>query len=60
MISREFAALFSLFVPGLGQMLRGHLIRGFLWLIIVLIGYLCFVVPGLVLHLVCVIYAAKR
>lgn len=59
MISREFAALFSLLVPGLGQMLRGHLIRGLLWLVIVLIGYLCFVVPGLVLHLMCVIYASK-
>jgi TM2 domain-containing membrane protein YozV len=52
------AFLLSVLIPGLGQLYKGHLLRGILWFIIVLIGY-AFIFPGLILHLVCAIEAAS-
>jgi len=51
------AAVLSLVIPGAGQIYRGKLGRGFLWLAIVLIGYALFIIPGLVLHIFCIIAA---
>lgn len=52
------AALLSLMIPGAGQMDRGRVGSGMAWLICTAIGYLCFIVPGLILHLICIIKAA--
>ena len=52
------AALLSLLIPGAGQIYKGRVGAGLLWLLFVAIGYAMLVVPGLVLHLVCVINAA--
>jgi TM2 domain-containing membrane protein YozV len=49
----------SLVIPGAGQMYRGDIGIGFLWLICVFIGYVIFIIPGLVLHIICVVMAAK-
>lgn len=51
------AALLSLIIPGAGQMYRDRVASGLLWFCVVPIGYLAFVLPGLVLHLLCVILA---
>ena len=53
-------ALLSLFVPGLGQMCQGKVLRGIAWFFIVIVGYACFVIPGLVLHIMCVVNAYEQ
>lgn len=53
------AAVLSLFIPGAGQMYKGDVGMGVLWLIFTFIGYFFFVIPGLILHLICVILAAS-
>jgi TM2 domain-containing membrane protein YozV len=53
------AALLSLFFPGLGQIYKGQLLNGLAWIFFVTLGYICFIVPGLVLHLCCVVGAAS-
>lgn len=56
--SGGIAAVLSLVIPGAGQMYRGHVGRGLVWLICVVIGYAMFIVPGLILHIVCIVMAA--
>ncbi len=51
--------LLSFFVPGLGQMCSGRVPAGLLWMMFTCLGYVCFIVPGIVLHLLCVINAAR-
>ncbi len=53
------AAILSLVIPGVGQMYKGDVGSGILWLIVVIIGYLLFIFPGLILHLICIIMAAS-
>lgn len=53
------AAVLSFFIPGLGQIKRGHLMGGLVWLVSVAVGYVLFIVPGLALHLVCIADAYK-
>ena len=53
------AAVLSLVIPGAGQMYKGDVGAGILWLIITMIGYLFFILPGLILHLVCIVTAAS-
>lgn len=56
--SAGIAAILSLVIPGAGQMYNGHVGRGLLWLGAVVVGYFAFVVPGLFLHILCIILAA--
>lgn len=53
------AALLSLVIPGAGQMYKGNVSEGLGWLIVVLIGYVAFIVPGLILHAFCIFAAAS-
>ena len=53
------AAGLSLVLPGTGQIYKGQVRGGFLWLGAVVLGYMTFIVPGIVLHALCVISAAK-
>ena len=48
------AAVLSLFVPGAGQIYKGRLAAGILWLIVVIGGYLLVIVPGVILHIICI------
>ena len=54
------AALLSFFVPGLGLMCSGRVPAGLLWMMFTCLGYVCFIVPGIVLHILCVINAARQ
>jgi hypothetical protein len=54
------AMVLSVVWPGLGQVYRGKLFRGLAWMLVVPLGYICFVIPGLLLHLLCIILAGKR
>jgi len=52
------AGVLSVLIPGLGQLYKGQLLRAALWFIMVGVGYVLLVVPGLVLHVLCVAGAA--
>lgn len=58
--SNGIAAVLSLFVPGAGQMYKGHVGSGIAWLVATFIGYLALVLPGLILHGMCIANAASR
>ena len=51
------AALLSLVIPGAGQMYKGQVVNGLVWLVFVAGGYMAFVLPGSVLHLLRIIRA---
>ncbi len=51
------AGFLSLWIPGLGQLYRGRLLAGVCWFFFTLVGYACFIIPGLVLHLLCIVSA---
>ncbi|HEU0016431.1 MAG TPA: hypothetical protein VFQ45_22315 [Longimicrobium sp.] len=53
------AGVLSFFVPGAGQIYRGRVGQGFAWMLAVPIGYVCFILPGLVLHALCIANAAR-
>ena len=52
-------AICSLFVPGLGQFIKGQAGRGIFCLIVVPVGYLFLVVPGLIFHIFTVVDAYR-
>lgn len=52
------AGVLSVVIPGLGQLYKGQLIRAVLWFCFVGLGYFLLVVPGIILHVLCVAGAA--
>ena len=44
------AAILSLLFPGLGQLYKGQVLNGFVWMFLVFGGYVFFVIPGVFLH----------
>lgn len=54
------SAFLSFLIPGWGQMRRGKMKQGLAWLVVVLAGYILLVVPGLILHLLCMLDAYWR
>ena len=57
--SPGLAAVLSFFVPGLGQLYKGQILNGIAWFFFVLLGYAALILPGLLLHLFCIIGAAS-
>lgn len=53
-LSSGIAALLSLVIPGGGQMYCGRVGVGMAWFVFVILGYVAFILPGIVLHLVCI------
>ena len=54
------AAICNFFLPGLGHLIIGKPVQGLIWFVLVVIGYLCFIFPGIVLHLFCIVDAARQ
>jgi TM2 domain-containing membrane protein YozV len=54
------AAVLSVFWPGMGQIYKGQVAVGFLWMFAVFFGYLLFILPGLILHIVCIFNANSK
>lgn len=52
-------ALLSFLWPGLGQICKGQVPQGILWMLGVIVGYMLLVLPGLVLHIWCIVDAAR-
>ena len=57
--SSALGGLLSFLIPGLGQLCTGRPLAGMVWFGATLIGYLAFILPGLVLHIICIVDAAK-
>lgn len=53
------AAILTLLVPGLGQLCQGRWIIGPFAFCMVAVGYLLFVLPGMILHVLAIIDAAQ-
>lgn len=53
------AAVLSLIVPGAGQLYAGRPVSAVLWFVVVSIGYLLLIVPGILLHAICIAAAAS-
>ena len=52
------AAVLSLLVPGGGHIYKGKIIKGFLWTFFTAIGYGAYILPGIILHLLSISFAA--
>ena len=53
------AAILSMIVPGAGQLYAGRPLNALAWFILVTMGYLLLIVPGVLLHVLCVASAAS-
>lgn len=54
----SLAAIWSMMLPGLGQMMKGMPIAGIIWCVLTGCGYFSFFWPGLTIHILCVLDAA--
>lgn len=54
----SIAAIWSMMLPGLGQLLKGRAMPGIFWAILVAGGYFMFFWPGLIMHALCILDAA--
>ncbi len=52
------AFLLSFIIPGLGQLYKGQFLNAIVWFVLVIVGYAALIVPGVVLHVCCMIGAA--
>ena len=57
-IDNSLAAIFTMMLPGLGQMLQGKIIPGIVWSVMVGGGYLVSGWVGLAFHVCCILDAA--
>jgi TM2 domain-containing membrane protein YozV len=48
------AAVLSFFVPGAGQIYKGRIGLGLIWLAGTVLGYAAFVFPGIIVHIACI------
>ena len=56
------AAILSLFVPGLGQLYKGHFVQAIIWFLVVgaaygLLYWFIFALVPFVLHIICILQA---
>lgn len=57
-VDNSIAAIWSMMLPGLGQLMKGQIMPGIFWAIFVGFGYFAFFWPGLILHGLCILDAA--
>lgn len=53
------AAVLSLLVPGAGQLYAGRPLSAVTWFAVVTVGYMMLIVPGILLHVLCIASAAS-
>lgn len=56
--TNSLAAIWTMMLPGLGQLMKGRVMAGIVWAFLVSSGYFSFFWPGLVLHGLCILDAA--
>jgi TM2 domain-containing membrane protein YozV len=57
-VDNSIAAVWSMMLPGLGQLMKGQIMPGIFWAACVGFGYFAFFWPGLFLHAFCILDAA--
>jgi hypothetical protein len=57
--SQGVAALLSMFWPGAGHIYCGEVGAGIGWMMATFIGYVAFIVPGIILHICCIVAASN-
>jgi TM2 domain-containing membrane protein YozV len=57
--SKGVAALLSFIIPGAGHIYKGSVGAGIAWLIFTTIGYFFFIIPGIILHVICIATSAS-
>ena len=58
--SNGIAAVLSLIIPGAGQMYKDKVGAGFFWLFGVALGYVLFIIPGVIAHICCIANAYEE
>lgn len=53
----SLAAIWSMMLPGLGQMMKGRIMPGIFWAILVSSGYYAYFWPGITMHALCILDA---
>lgn len=53
------AGLLSFLIPGVGQMYKGKVGAGIMWLIFTTLAYFLLILPGIVLHIICIVTATQ-
>lgn len=53
------AAVLSMIVPGAGQLYAGRPLSGLAWFVLVTMGYMLLIIPGVLLHIMCIAAAAS-
>ncbi|MFL5785042.1 MAG: hypothetical protein ACJ76H_10555 [Bacteriovoracaceae bacterium] len=56
--SNSLASIWSMMLPGLGQLMKGRIMAGIIWAFLVAFGYFSYFWPGLILHSFCILDAA--
>ena len=54
----SLAAIWSMMLPGLGQLMKGQIMPGLFWAFLTAGGYYSFFWPGITIHVLCVLDAA--
>lgn len=54
----SLASIWSMMLPGLGQMMKGQIMPGIIWAFLTAGGYYSFFWPGIIIHGLCVLDAA--
>src|SRR5262249_52803913 len=57
--SPALAAALSVILPGAGHFYSGRERAGLFWMCGTFLGYLCLILPGVILHLLCIVSAAR-
>ena len=57
-VDNAIAAIWSMMLPGLGQLMKGQVMPGLIWAFLVGFGYFAFFWPGLIFHALCILDAA--
>ena len=57
-VDNSIAAIWSMMLPGLGQLIKGQIMPGIFWALAVGFGYFSFFWPGLIIHGLCILDAA--
>jgi TM2 domain-containing membrane protein YozV len=57
--NNTLAAIINVFFPGVGQLIQERVGLGIIFFFGTIIGYICFIVPGLIVHIICIVDAAN-
>jgi len=53
------AGLCAFLCPGLGHLILGKPFQALFWMVIIVVGYMAAVFPGILLHVLSIIFAAR-